>query len=48
MCSYLYAFLLPNLIARTGGSVASSILQGTVSALGRCCDKYGAGARLVR
>ena len=41
VCAYLYDCLLPNLTGRTGGSVATSTLQGAVSALGRCFDKYG-------
>ena len=41
VCAYLYECLLPNLTGRSGGSVATSTLQGAVSALGRCFDKYG-------
>ena len=41
VCAYLYDCLLPNLTSRTDGSVATSTLQGSVSALGRCFDKYG-------
>lgn len=41
VCLFIRRSLLPNLTGRDGGDVASSTLQGWVSALGRCFDQRG-------
>lgn len=43
VCLFLRRYLLPNLAGRTDGGVASTTLQGWVSALARCLELRGRG-----